>query len=344
MVVTIILAVAAVAVLAAIVVVATGGGGELSVEHPDHPPLALPGRRAAGGTDAALLRLPMGLWGYHKQITDQALERFAHELTERDTRIAVLEQELAEARRRAGEDDRPETAGWRPAVPAAAPPPDAAPDTLVDMPVDPSAADPSAAAPAEAGLRDQPPAAPAQPAPPAIIQDRVVFDPRQAARDEAPVAEPGERTYDDDAARLPERHAGGEAGQTGQWTMPDGRGAYGDAAWDDPGAGRTETGGHDDPAPWAQPAGHSDLAAWAAGGEHAAGTARRTPSGAHDTDDATGRAGAGEPPADAAWWRAEPHDADDAPPWERPGERGADDAGRRDRPGGQPRGEPEDGR
>jgi hypothetical protein len=96
--VTITVALAAVAVLAAIVVVAVGGGGELSAEHPDHPPLALPGRRAVGGTDAALLRLPLGLWGYHKQITDEALERFAYELTERDTRIAVLEQALAEAR------------------------------------------------------------------------------------------------------------------------------------------------------------------------------------------------------------------------------------------------------
>ncbi|MDN3352690.1 hypothetical protein [Actinomadura sp. DC4] len=98
MLVTITVALAAVAVLAAIVVVAVGGGGELSAEHPDHPPLALPGRRAVGGTDAALLRLPLGLWGYHKQITDEALERFAYELTERDTRIAVLEQALAEAR------------------------------------------------------------------------------------------------------------------------------------------------------------------------------------------------------------------------------------------------------
>lgn len=99
MLVTITIALAAVAVLAAIVVVAVGGGGELSAEHPDHPRLALPGRRVIGGTDAALLRLPLGLWGYHKQITDEALERLAYELTERDTRIAVLEQQLAEARR-----------------------------------------------------------------------------------------------------------------------------------------------------------------------------------------------------------------------------------------------------
>lgn len=93
---------AVVAVVGAIVVVAVGGGGELSPEHPDHPPLALPGRRPVAGTDAALLRLPLGLWGYHKQITDEALERFAYELTERDTRIAVLEQELAEIRRHHG--------------------------------------------------------------------------------------------------------------------------------------------------------------------------------------------------------------------------------------------------
>jgi hypothetical protein len=98
LVVTITVALAAAAVVAAIVVVAMGGGGQLSAEHPDHPPLALPGRRAVGGTDAALLRLPLGLWGYHKQITDEALQRFAYELTERDTRIAVLEQALAEAR------------------------------------------------------------------------------------------------------------------------------------------------------------------------------------------------------------------------------------------------------
>lgn len=115
MLVTITVALAAVAVLGAIVVVAVGGGGELSTEHPDHPPLALPGRRAVGGTDAALLRLPLGLWGYHKQITDEALERFAHELTERDTRIAVLEQELAEARQGRSVDARERSRALPPA-------------------------------------------------------------------------------------------------------------------------------------------------------------------------------------------------------------------------------------
>jgi hypothetical protein len=130
---TITVALAAVAVLGAIVVVAVGGGGQLSTEHPDHPPLALPGRRTVGGTDAALLRLPLGLWGYHKQITDEALQRFAYELTERDTRIAVLEQELAEARQGRDGDTRPDLRPERRGDRRAALPPvrDDAPDPMI---------------------------------------------------------------------------------------------------------------------------------------------------------------------------------------------------------------------
>lgn len=96
--VAIVVAVAAVAVLVAIVVVAVGRGGELAEAHPDYPSSPLPFNRQVAGTDAALLRLPLGLCGYQRQITDEALERFAHALTERDTRIAVLEAELAETR------------------------------------------------------------------------------------------------------------------------------------------------------------------------------------------------------------------------------------------------------
>ena len=181
MLVTITVALAALAVLAAIVVVAVGGGGELSAEHPDHPPLALPGRRSVGGTDAALLRLPMGVWGYHKQITDEALERFAHELTQRDTRIAVLEQELAEVRQRLYEPQ--ETAPWRPAIPSASPAPDSLDVHDTFGPVDPPA-------PHEGDLpplprhADEPPAERAPEPPktiidkaPKTITDKVVFDP-----------------------------------------------------------------------------------------------------------------------------------------------------------------------
>ena len=89
---------AALAVVAAVVVLASGGGGELAETHPDHPPLALSGNRPIAGTDAALLRLPVGVWGYHVRVSDEALRRLAHALTERDTRIAILEQQVAELR------------------------------------------------------------------------------------------------------------------------------------------------------------------------------------------------------------------------------------------------------
>lgn len=263
MVVTIILAVAAVAVLAAIVVVATGGGGELSVEHPDHPPLALPGRRAAGGTDAALLRLPMGLWGYHKQITDQALERFAHELTERDTRIAVLEQELAEARQRAGADDRPASASGRPAIPAATPPSDAfaASETRTDAPAGSRADDRRAGEP------------PAPPEPPPTIQDRIVFDPRQVAgRDEiSSWTDPGD----------PQEHGTAGAGRTRKGD----RDAYGDTDRPEAGDWPADDSGRrilaagrdaDDVPPWERPGERDagDAGRWdRPGGHHASGEA-----------------------------------------------------------------------
>jgi hypothetical protein len=104
----VVVALAGVAVVIAVVVLAAGMGGELADTHPDHPPLPLPGNRPIAGTDAALLRLPVGLWGYHVRVTDEALRRLAYALTERDTRIAILEQQTAELRRRLGPGDRPE--------------------------------------------------------------------------------------------------------------------------------------------------------------------------------------------------------------------------------------------
>jgi hypothetical protein len=96
----VVVALAGVAVVIAVVVLAAGMGGELSETHPDHPPLPLPGNRPVAGTDAALLRLPVGLWGYHVRVTDEALRRLAYALTERDTRIAILEQQTADLRQR----------------------------------------------------------------------------------------------------------------------------------------------------------------------------------------------------------------------------------------------------
>jgi hypothetical protein len=201
MLVTITVALAALAVLAAIVVVAIGGGGELSAEHPDHPPLALPGRRSVGGTDAALLRLPMGLWGYHKQITDDALERFAHELTERDTRIAVLEQELAEARQRLYEP--PEQAPWRPAIPSASPAPDTFDRRDPFIPADPAPSHDGDLPPLPHRGDEAPRERPAQP--PQTIVDKVVFDPwtvadRDAADAPAPDHEDAGEAHRPDAS------------------------------------------------------------------------------------------------------------------------------------------------
>ncbi|MBC6457819.1 hypothetical protein [Actinomadura sp. HBU206391] len=93
-------ALACMAVVAAVIVLAMGKGGELAEAHPDHPPLVLPGHHRVTGTDAALLSLPMGVWGYHIGITDAALDQLAYALTQRDTRIAVLEQQLEQLRLR----------------------------------------------------------------------------------------------------------------------------------------------------------------------------------------------------------------------------------------------------
>lgn len=94
------IALAALAVVVAVVMLAAGLGGELADTHPDHPPLPLPGNRPIAGTDAALLRLPLGVWGYHTRVTDEALRRLSYALTERDTRIAILEQQAAELRQK----------------------------------------------------------------------------------------------------------------------------------------------------------------------------------------------------------------------------------------------------
>lgn len=87
---------AGVAVLVSVVVLAMGRGGELAEARPDHSPVSLPGIHLITGTDAALLWLPKGLWGYHVKLTDEALGQFAYALTERDARITMLERRLAQ--------------------------------------------------------------------------------------------------------------------------------------------------------------------------------------------------------------------------------------------------------
>jgi len=96
----VVLVLAGLAVLAAVVAIAVGRGGELSEARPDVPPLQMPTGRRLTGSDVRYLHLPHGLWGYQTEIADEALHRLAYALDERDARLAELERELAELRRR----------------------------------------------------------------------------------------------------------------------------------------------------------------------------------------------------------------------------------------------------
>jgi hypothetical protein len=83
----------AVAILVGVFFVATGRGGELAYEHADHAPLDL---GPVSATDVVLLRPPTALWGYNMQVTDEALERIAQAIRDRDVTIAFLQQRLAD--------------------------------------------------------------------------------------------------------------------------------------------------------------------------------------------------------------------------------------------------------
>jgi len=92
----VVLAVAALAVLGCVVAVALGHGGEMTEFPPDVPPLDLPEAGRLTAVDFMSLRIPVALVGYHTQSVDETLRRAATALSERDTRIAILEQRVAE--------------------------------------------------------------------------------------------------------------------------------------------------------------------------------------------------------------------------------------------------------
>ena len=85
----VLIVIAALVVVAVVVLVARGYGGELSAERSDYLELEL---GPVSATDVALLRPPMTLWGYSMQATDEAMERIAASIRERDVRIVALEQ------------------------------------------------------------------------------------------------------------------------------------------------------------------------------------------------------------------------------------------------------------
>jgi hypothetical protein len=87
--VVVVIVIAAVAVIAVVVLMAVGRGGQLSAERGDYLPIDL---GPVSATDVVLLRPPTGLWGYNMQATDEAMERIADSIRERDVRIVALEQ------------------------------------------------------------------------------------------------------------------------------------------------------------------------------------------------------------------------------------------------------------
>ena len=93
LIVPILLLLAGVVILAGVVSVAMGRGGEMAEFAMDYLPPDV-----VTAADVAMLRPPSAVWGYNVQVTDDALTRIAQVVTERDVEIAVLRQQLAEAR------------------------------------------------------------------------------------------------------------------------------------------------------------------------------------------------------------------------------------------------------
>jgi hypothetical protein len=99
-----VLLIAAVAVVVGIVFVATGRGGEMAYEQADHAPLDL---GPVSATDVVLLRPPTAMWGYNMQVTDEALDRIATAIRDRDVLIVALEQQVADLKAAAGAPGSP---------------------------------------------------------------------------------------------------------------------------------------------------------------------------------------------------------------------------------------------
>jgi hypothetical protein len=177
--------IAVVAVLAGVFYAATGRGGELAYEHADHAPLDLGPVSAA---DVAMLRPPTALWGYNMQVTDEALDRIARAMRDRDVTIAYLRQQLAGQ----GSD--------------AAPSPDAPPAPST-APQDP----PPAGAEQPAGPKHARPRAPwsyqEPPSSQASVPDAPASAEPAAPDDSAadPAAPPGAQADDDAMARAEEQ-------------------------------------------------------------------------------------------------------------------------------------------
>ncbi|MEU5277228.1 DivIVA domain-containing protein [Streptomyces asoensis] len=98
----------ALAVVVAAVTLAVVGGGEGTGPLPEAAPERLhdplPPDRPVDRSDIDHLRFPLAVRGYRMADVDDALNRVAAELAERDARIADLESALAGARHTGGGD------------------------------------------------------------------------------------------------------------------------------------------------------------------------------------------------------------------------------------------------
>lgn len=81
--------IAGLAVIIATVYAARGQGGEMSAERADYVPLEL---GPVSATDVALFQPSSAMWGYDVRVTDEALQRIAGSIRDRDVRIVALEQ------------------------------------------------------------------------------------------------------------------------------------------------------------------------------------------------------------------------------------------------------------
>jgi hypothetical protein len=151
-----------VAILGCVVLAALGMAGEMAAFPSDSAPLRL---EAVTSADVALLRPPLALWGYNVPATEEALGVIARAVAARDTEIATLRQELADAQaqwsaRAPAPREHDGVPAWPAPLPSAGPDPaaprgassdPAAPPSASSDPAAPPSASPDAVAPPRAG-------------------------------------------------------------------------------------------------------------------------------------------------------------------------------------------------
>ena len=166
----VILLLAAMAILGCVVLAALGMAGEMAAFPSDSAPLRL---EAVTAADVALLRPPQALWGYNVPATEEALGVIARAVAARDTEIATLRRELADAQahwsaRAPAPREHDEVPAWPAPPPSTSTSPDpAAPRSAGPDPAAPRSASLDPAAPRSAGLDPAaPPSASLDPAAP----------------------------------------------------------------------------------------------------------------------------------------------------------------------------------